>query len=83
MITPDLFLQALKRGAEPCEGEAGCIHEVAMTAHTKTMEGEIEKCLRYALSSGVSPSMMIFSAGIHIGYRLAQLEVAPAPATVN
>ena len=83
MITPELFQQAIAKGADPCKGEEGCIHEAAMHANVKALEAEIEKCIFYAVKEGASPTMLVFSAGIHIGYRLAQLETEPASTTIN
>ena len=77
MITTEMFQKALKTAHEPCRED--CVHADAFQESEKVIEEEIAKCVGYALTTGVSPALMLLSAGIHIGYRLHQLEIEPTP----
>ena len=77
MITPDLVLQALKTCQEPCKD--ACLHADACEEMHNEIEHAILVSVRYALEQGVSPAIMTFMTGLHVGYRLHQLETTATP----
>ena len=77
MITKEMLTEAIRTGHEPCCTDAGCLHEDATKANIKAIEEEIGKCIAYALSAGISPALMVWSAALHVGYKLHQIESTP------
>jgi xanthine/uracil/vitamin C permease (AzgA family) len=80
-IAPQLLEAAIKLGHEPCKD--GCIHADATEANVKVITDEIAKCMTYAIAEGISPALMIYSAAMHVGYRLRQLETEPPTTTIH
>lgn len=85
MITPDLMREAITSMSVNCEGEEGCPHNDALIANAKILDSVIGAAIAHALTEHKSPSILIFSEGVHIGYRLHQLETSTptVPTTIN
>lgn len=79
MITPELLRQAFESATAACDEAGTCNHGDAVRANQQlimvAMGHVVEDCFR----DNSSPSFGLFDLGLHVGYRLAQLE---ADATV-
>lgn len=78
MITPDMLTEALKTAHSTCEGEGGCIHADAYDALIQGNSKDLSIFLQAAIITGLElrndPTLTLFYAGLHAGYRLRQIE---------
>lgn len=79
MITSQLMKQAIETSDRHCHGES-CPHTNAMAEIGEFVFRHIATTGMESMSNGISPSAMIFSEGVHVGYRLRELELeTPSP----
>lgn len=76
-ITPELVKQALDASHENCE--AKCIHIDACLANHDAIFARIKEEVAAYLAKGYDPYLGCFFLGLHVGYRLHQLEAEPLP----
>jgi hypothetical protein len=74
MLTPELFKQAIDTADDTCT-ETECVHAKMMEANREHLLEVIQCFGVLALSRGLSPSLSLFALGLHVGYRLHQLEI--------
>lgn len=78
MLTPEMFKQAVETSHEECKASpTGCIHADSMDM--PSMSRVVEFCIANALTNGLDPGIAILHAGIHIGYRMRQIETDTTP----
>jgi hypothetical protein len=89
-ISAELLRKALEEIGISCE--EGCIHAEALGANKdaviaclKESKEHYEENNRNGLMErgGVGIDLQYFVSGLHVGYRLAQLEITSAPTVVN
>ncbi len=81
MITPTLFNQAIKTSHSGCGDN--CHLESSLDASVvKMLQGVLDNALNHPQFNDIGPSKLLCD-GIHIGYRLAQLEAEHAKQKVN
>ena len=78
--TPELFKQALDTAHNSCE--KGCTHADAEFANIKAIEEKIGEGMMSPLFL-LNPLLASFSLGVHVGYRLHQLETEPISKEAN
>jgi hypothetical protein len=76
MLTPQLFKQALETAASICAPDK-CLLEDAMADDniSSALKTEVAKFGLTAIFSGADPVLSVFDMGLHVGYRLHQLEL--------
>jgi len=80
MITKELLKRALDTATDNCTGETnGCVHGPAVDQLRKELEREMGIVVAQCLIVGASPTWGLFDMGMHVGYRLHQLETDPTP----
>ena len=77
MITRELLEQAIATAHEQC-GET-CIHQEAVGEAKEALNLALANALEVALHPGIDPGLFFFHMGLHVGYRLHQLEYAENP----
>jgi len=81
MITPDLMRRAIETAGAHCED--GCPHADAFPPNAEALTRAVGMAITAAMASGKSPAAMIFSEGVHVGYRLRELELEPTTTEHN
>jgi predicted amino acid dehydrogenase len=79
MITKEMFKQALETSHNSCDTPEGCIHAEAAADNSDAMMERVIDAVMGAKDTGASPGLGIFYMGLHVGYRLRQLELEPVP----
>jgi hypothetical protein len=79
MITKELLAKAIASSHQDCQGSEGCLHASAISELPEEVDEAISGSILSAISLG-SPERApesVFFHGLHVGYRLRQLEYAP------
>ncbi len=80
-LTKDIIEKAIRSGHDSCI-KSGCIHAQALADAIKAIHEDIGRGFQSGEKIG-SPSMGIYNAAFHAGYRAAQLELEQPAGRVN
>ena len=72
-ITAEMMKQALDEMADSCE--ENCVHAAAISANKKAVAEVIAEGEANVKQYGLDPLLQQFVSGLHVGYRLAQIEL--------
>lgn len=73
MVTKDNMRKALKEAFSQCQ-ETPCIHAHALSENIEGMIDVITAATEEHSNRNIDPTVSSFYAGLHVGYRLGQLE---------
>lgn len=81
MIDKQLFEAALATAHEQCSAAPNgqCIHIQAINESKDALTKALAVALEVAMEAGVDPATFFFHMGLHVGYRLHQLEYYENP----
>jgi hypothetical protein len=78
-LTKELLETAMETSHDPCKGPEGCIHAEAVADARKTVRKHVAGTAQSGLAIDGDPIMGAWYGGLHVGYRLAMLELQSAP----
>jgi hypothetical protein len=78
-IPAELFKQALDTCTDACEADGQCNHHDAIKGNDKVIQQALMDAFVQCVMNNASPSFGIFDLGVHVGYRLHQLETDTTP----
>jgi hypothetical protein len=84
MITKELVERALETSHDACATDAGCIHAEGVSQAEDAIHKSLLELLTSCFTNPLAAPLHIFYAGLHVGYRLRDLETTPlTPKEIN